>query len=247
MGSTLARRSLPVARAAVAALLSTFLAGGAARAAESRGSAPGEALERGGADPALAETGPHVTLTWFDVEGRLDSRFSDVTRAVSAIFRDAGVRVAWEHGEAGVMSAASGASGGPKLPVVIMSRPPASLDPTVLGLVPRSGARGIWVFVDNVRRTLGQSPERPLAGYELAAASEGVARVVAHELVHALAPQEPHARDGLMRSCFTHADLQGPRPRLRAEYADAVRAALAPSRPLAKVRPALAADFALRH
>jgi hypothetical protein len=83
----------------------------------------------------------------------------------------------------------------------------------------------VWVFVDNVRETLGLSPtdERPASARRLGIA---LGRVVAHEVVHTLAPRFPHTRRGLMREALGNLDLTGPARPSHDECRDVVRAAL---------------------
>lgn len=68
---------------------------------------------------------------------------------------------------------------------------------------------GVYVFARPVKRLLGmKTPRTPGAFHALGLA---VARVAAHEIVHALAPGTPHTDGGLMRSELTRASLVGPR------------------------------------
>jgi hypothetical protein len=82
------------------------------------------------------------------------------------------------------------------------------------------GARGekysIFVFYPGVRRTLGHS-ESQLSPRHVAELSRALARIVAHEVVHALAPERGHADSGLMSGSLTREalladaiDLDGP-------------------------------------
>jgi hypothetical protein len=66
----------------------------------------------------------------------------------------------------------------------------------------RGGKYGIFVFYAGVRRTLGYrgSEGSPRHTFELARA---LARIVAHEVVHVLAPASGHAESGLMTEKLT--------------------------------------------
>lgn len=68
----------------------------------------------------------------------------------------------------------------------------------------RSTGFTIFIFISEVRATLGHSPaSHPAAPRELAELSRALSRVVAHELVHVLAPERGHARSGLMTPKLT--------------------------------------------
>ena len=83
-----------------------------------------------------------------------------------------------------------------------------------MGLVLRGPkpTRVAWVFVNNVRAALGHDSVRTRPN--LVGAPDlvrAVARVAAHEVVHAIAPDEPHARDGLMSQALSRHFLLGAR------------------------------------
>jgi hypothetical protein len=72
------------------------------------------------------------------------------------------------------------------------------------------GARGekysIFVFYPGVRRTLGHSDSQ-LSPRHVAELSRALARIVAHEVVHVLAPESGHADSGLMSGRLTREAL----------------------------------------
>ncbi|MFI5183643.1 MAG: hypothetical protein ACHQNV_04535 [Vicinamibacteria bacterium] len=147
-----------------------------------------------------------VTLRWVDVEKSLaPSQVDVVSEEVLSLFRDLDVPLVWTRREAGL--AFSTTRG--EVPVIVLRVQPEHLGrERILGLVIRDHEppSPVWVFVDNIRWTLGQSGGAPSPGErrELAVA---VGRVVAHELVHALAPEHPHAVAGLMAPTLKRADL----------------------------------------
>jgi hypothetical protein len=61
----------------------------------------------------------------------------------------------------------------------------------------KGGKYGIFVFLPSVRRTLGHR-ESETSPRHLVELSRALARIVAHELVHVLAPERGHADSGLM-------------------------------------------------
>ncbi len=70
----------------------------------------------------------------------------------------------------------------------------------------RGGKWGIFVFYAGVRRTLGyrENEGSPRHTFELARA---LARIMAHEVVHVLAPERGHADTGLMTEKLTRVNL----------------------------------------
>jgi hypothetical protein len=93
-----------------------------------------------------------------------------------------------------------------------------------MGLVMRNQrpTRAVWVFLSSVRWTLGHpAPQSPLNARQAREAALALARVVAHEVVHAIAPEEPHSRGGLMNHSLNRAFLLGPRSPLRGPCARA--------------------------
>jgi hypothetical protein len=64
-----------------------------------------------------------------------------------------------------------------------------------------------WILVPRVRETLGLPPQVPPSDRPLL--SRALARVMAHELVHLIAPQVPHVPGGLMNSSLGRDFLVG--------------------------------------
>jgi len=158
--------------------------------------------------PALAlgtveppPVGPVVSLLWFDPTGVLPGGFETARAEVASVFRGIGVHVQWTVGELGT---SYGAARIPEVPVILLPDDPdrTRAQRRVMGLVMRDQqpTRVIWVFLRSVRWTLGHDLRRarPIGGRETRELARAVARVVAHELVHAIAPGEPHARGGIM-------------------------------------------------
>ncbi len=165
--------------------------------------------------PAFPEAPPptgELRLYWFDPKGLAPFVFEPASREVSRIFRDVGVTLRSEKGS----SDTNLGEGSLDIPVILL---PADPMPTrasrrVLGLVPREslGPRAVWVFLSSVRWTLGHdvrsSRMSPRQANELGLA---LARVVAHEVVHAVAPDAPHTSGGLMHHSMDRTFLLGMR------------------------------------
>jgi hypothetical protein len=154
---------------------------------------------------------PALQLLWFDPAEALPGPATDaLAEEVRTIFRGLGVEVAFRV-------AAPGATYGdgpiPEVPIILLRDDPiVERRPSrVLGLVVRHQApsRAVWAFLDNVRWTLGEDPhERPVAG-RARDLGTALGRVVAHEVIHAIAPGEPHSKDGLMSHSMNRGFLLG--------------------------------------
>jgi hypothetical protein len=161
-----------------------------------------------------------LTLVWFDPTTVLPKTFEALAGEVQSVFRAMGVEVGWRVG------GQFGDSQGPEVPVILLPSDPAGKRrrERVMGLVVRDQRphRAVWVFADTVRHALGG--EEKVNAHELARA---LGRVVVHEVVHAVAPKAPHAREGLMQHALGREILSGPGARVDAACASAFVARLA--------------------
>jgi hypothetical protein len=149
-----------------------------------------------------------VQLLWFDPLDALPAGAEEaLAEEVRSIFRGLGVEVAFRtagpettYGDGPV----------PEVPVILLRDDPVHdrRSRRVLGLVVRDHEpnRAVWTFLENVTWTLGQEQGRLTPSGEIAL---GVAlgRVVAHEVIHAIAPDEPHTKKGLMGHTMSRAFL----------------------------------------
>jgi hypothetical protein len=190
---------------------------GNAGAAEPARDLPGPGLffEPGGprthADPAEDLPRPSdLALVWFDPRGLLPRGFEALGAEVRGIFRGLGVEVSWRVG------GSYGQSEIPEVPVILLPQDPARRrrEQRIMGLViaEQEPQRAVWVFLANVCFALGlpppdRTPEPTLEG----PLARALARVAAHEIVHAIAPEAPHARQGLMRHALDRRFLLGER------------------------------------
>ncbi|HSD29637.1 MAG TPA: hypothetical protein VLL75_20200 [Vicinamibacteria bacterium] len=135
------------------------------------------------------------------------------------------VPVTWRVGEPGEVARPG------EVRVILLDRAAAreSGEPILGATPPRfDGAPYLWIHVPNVRAAMGLRPDGPLATVEASSVRAlGVAlgRVVAHELVHALAPSAPHGK-GLMSEKLTRFQLTANRLAVDPEVGLALRAAL---------------------
>jgi hypothetical protein len=173
---------------------------------------------------------PRLTLVLFDVQRELPGGFHEMAQEVRAIFAEIGVEIAWRQAEP---SDSFGDRPEPELPVILLANDPSRVRRLlpIMGLVVRDQQplRSIWAFVGNIKRALGLNP-RPghlFSGTETTLLARAVARVVAHEVVHALAPEHPHDSDGLMKRSLSRNRLVGKRTPLGSASMRLVHAGLA--------------------
>ena len=165
-----------------------------------------------GAPAGPSAAAPDLSVIWVDVLGSARGAFPVAAPEIGALLGRMGVQARVRLGDARSVSADA------ELTVVILPRrtPGARLDQTVMGATHRTpeGVRAIWVYASTVSATLGLDLARmdrwsPPSRREFGVA---LARVVVHELVHAVTPERPHSGEGLMaarmgRSLLLRADL----------------------------------------
>jgi plasmid stabilization system protein ParE len=116
--------------------------------------------------------------------------------------------------------------------VSVMRAPKAywRLRDDVMAAAPRAeGSQGtIYVFLEQVRSVLGHLADRnpSQAPREHAELATALARILAHELVHLVAPDHPHATSGLMVANLRRSSLLKRRARIDPACAQAFRRAL---------------------
>jgi hypothetical protein len=155
---------------------------------------------------------PALQLVWFDPSQTLPASATDaLAEEVRSIFRELGVEVGFRVVTA---DATYGDGAVTEIPIILLKDDPVvARRPTrVLGLVMRHQEpnHAVWAFLENVRWTLGLDEGRALrtAGHELELGL-ALGRVVAHEVIHAVAPEEPHSKNGLMGHSMNRAFLLG--------------------------------------
>ena len=163
-----------------------------------------------------------LALVFYDPQGALPHGFDRFASEVQSIFRVLGVEASWRVG------GSYGESPIPEVPLILLARDPAHgrSQTRVMGLVRRDQEpqRVVWLFMDGVRFALGL-PATGAASSDDAIA-RALARVAAHEIVHAVAPEEPHAAEGLMRHSLDKAFLLGKRATIDGRCAASFRARL---------------------
>lgn len=167
---------------------------------------------------------PTLTLLWFDPQGTLPRGFETMASEVQAIFGAFDVKVAWKR----CPLDASYDSDPRQVWVTLLpadTRRWRENDQT-MGLVMKveRPIGTVWIYLAGIRRALGGS-RSPWT--DEAMLGQAMGRVVAHEIVHAVAPDAPHAAHGLMRAELGRGELLKPDVLLDSRSARALRAGLA--------------------
>jgi hypothetical protein len=212
------RKRLLVAAVALAAIVGSA-------AAESREPADVEGVLAPRAhSPAPPPAEPlAVRLVWLD-PARTALGVEALARGeAQSLLRKMGLSVSWRRGKAGEAARPG------EVRVILLDRGVARAPGVpILGATPTrpEGSSFVWVHVPNVRAAIGLRPGVPTAVMEQPSARAfGIAlgRVVAHELVHALAPSVPHGT-GLMSAKLTCRQLSAATLPVDPEVGVAVRA-----------------------
>lgn len=182
----------------------------------------GLAVPLSAGSPTRAQT-VRLPAAGFDLVGLSPLTVEAMTRELNDLLAVAGVRLEWHWPHPGTQTAPD------ELSVIFLKSPGRGsvAGHPVLGTT-ATGQSGlspvVWVYWPSVVGALGlraDSRRDFLAGRGLGVA---IGRVVAHELVHALAPELPHG-SGLMAPAFRPDTLRGPPLALDVRSAAALNAA----------------------
>lgn len=177
----------------------------------------------GGRAPA-AEERPVLRVLWIDVQGVAPYAFPLAVREAAGILDEVGINTSWTLGTPATETSGYAVS------VVLLWEPQrgARLAPHTMGCTLRAGGSNVtWIYLSTVRWALGlQAPGG--SAREQEEIGRALGRVVAHEIVHVLAPGLPHGNAGLMTAHLSRARLVRGRASLSPRDADALHAALGP-------------------
>ena len=153
-------------------------------------------------EPDRATERSELLLLWYDAEDLLPSGFEAMAKAFERLFRPIGAQVTIERA-----SGVENADQGDAVRVIAVSRVPASwgLGLDVLAVAPNPSVRqkSVYVILPRVRHELRHLAETAPNVDLLRQRTEmtrALSRLIAHEVVHAVAPAHPHAASGLMRA-----------------------------------------------
>jgi hypothetical protein len=165
-------------------------------------------------------------VVWYDVIEHFPDGGAGAAAELRRQFCEMGVNTAWRRARPGDPY---GEAGRFEIPVAILARHPLqrSVPRPIMGEVPdrwtAPGPRPVRVYVEGIRDALGLERTGSAAAELMRLA---VGRVATHEMVHALAPRQGHAREGLMSSRLDRKALVGSPPLMSAGHVSAVRARL---------------------
>jgi hypothetical protein len=194
-------------------------------------SLPGLASANAAGPAPLARRAP-LRLAWLDPTDAAGPSGPAARDEAGRVFKALGLAVAWRR------SSAEEPPRDDEIRVILIDRMAVNARrANVLGSTPEhfDGPPFVWIHVPGVRQAL-DIPAGRGASLELAAIhalGTALGRVIAHEVVHALAPAVPHG-EGLMKKSLTRGDLCASRlpvtPELVALVHDALAAPAAPAR-----------------
>lgn len=150
-------------------------------------------------------TPAEVRLVWTDPARAAVGLEPQARAEAEGLLRTMGVPVSWRRGDAHELSRKG------EVRLILLDRPATREHGVpVLGATPPAFAVApyVWVHLPGLRSSLGLAPGQVVRRDPWATRALGVAvgRVIAHEVVHALAPSVPHGT-GLMSAAFTHRQL----------------------------------------
>lgn len=148
---------------------------------------------------------PQLRVVWVDPTSAAPFAYAVMGREVRSILGAAGVDVVWDKRAAGELAAG-------EMAVIVLNAEPGrvGLRPHVMGCVIKGDRRSVlWVNLTTIARMLGLDARHRIAwsGLERHQVATALGRVVAHEIVHAVAPQMPHATEGLLSATLNRSRL----------------------------------------
>jgi hypothetical protein len=148
--------------------------------------------------PAQAVT----RLVWVDLARSGPVPAAWAQQEASRMLRQGGLHASWRTGAANQVLAPG------ELAVILLERRPTPGSTLVLGAcTPGRGTPAVWIYVDEVKSTLGYPARVALPARETVMLARAVGRVAAHELIHMAAPALRHAATGLMAARLDRRDL----------------------------------------
>jgi hypothetical protein len=176
-------------------------------------------------EPALVAAGLPLRLAWLDPADAAGSSASAACDEAVRVFKALGLVASWRR------VSAEDPPRDDEVRVILLDRGTVNArHANVLGSTPEhfEGPPYVWIHVPGVRQVLGMADVRrgALDLHDSHGLGVALGRVIAHEVVHALAPAVPHG-EGLMRSSLNRRDLCASSAPVTPELVAVVRRALA--------------------
>jgi hypothetical protein len=150
-------------------------------------------------------TAPAPEVVWIDLAGVPAAAREAARQEAAAVLDDVGLSPRWRVG------AAQDLLGEHDLPVVLLRSDHSARrgSDRVLGAcTPRSGSPRAWVYLENLAWAMGvPAYDGPMTLQQSMSLGRAIGRIVAHEVIHAVAPALGHARSGIMSPRFNRNDL----------------------------------------
>ncbi len=168
--------------------------------------------ETPGPHPSRSESAGHrlplaLSLTWCDGNKLLPHGYETMTEEVKTVFQAIGVEVSWTRADGGAPKRDAH-----NVMVVLMPNQPTGwgLPNHVMGIAVGKGQkeRSVFIFYPSLLRALGRNGRRDPSVREMRELAIALGRVVAHEVVHAVAPAAPHTDRGLMNGWLMRKSLR---------------------------------------
>jgi len=166
-----------------------------------------EARATGGAE-AGAEKPVPLAAAAIEVARVPPVAFDIMQRELAALLEPTGVRLVWRR------AGPSGETSREELRVVFLDGPARGLHAgkgVLAATLPTGPAPTIWVYTPTVVESLGPAADGPATPRARRALGLALGRILAHELVHVLAPEIPHGH-GVMAERFRLVALEQTRP-----------------------------------
>lgn len=150
-------------------------------------------------------TTPAPEVVWIDLAGVPPAALQAARREAAVVLEDVGLSPRWRVG------AAQDQLGAHDLPVVLLRRDHSARrgSERVLGAcTPRADSPRAWVYLENLAWAMGvPAYDGPMTIEQSTRLGRAIGRIVAHEVIHAVAPALGHARSGIMSPRFNRRDL----------------------------------------
>jgi hypothetical protein len=167
---------------------------------------------------------PHLSLVWHDGYNLAPKVYGIMKREVESIFSEIGIDATVRRGEVGRYFRRE--TSYPEVNVVLHPNESVEFgfDEDAMGAAFGNYA---YIFLSKIKEALaqdkGESSDKLRALNQL---GQALGRVVAHEVVHLIAPGRPHAAEGLMCGSLTRLDLTRRHIQMDSESVEAIRARL---------------------
>jgi hypothetical protein len=148
-----------------------------------------------------------LRLSWCDGNKLLPRGYETMSKEVKVIFEAVGIDVSWTRAEGGAPRRDAR-----NIMVVLMPNQPTGwgLPSHVMGVAVGKGEkqRSVFIFFPSLLRVMGRKGHHNPSAREIHELAVALGRVIAHEVVHVIAPAAPHTDRGLMNGWLKRKSLR---------------------------------------